>query len=56
MGEWVDPSNADLAGSLNLDFMPQQMSAQEVDSLVAAWVAGAITHEQLLFALSEMAR
>lgn len=49
---WADPQ-ADLAYSLNTDFLPQQMSAQEMTAIMGMWQAGAITHETLLYALRD---
>jgi len=50
---WADTTNADLTYSLNTDFLPQQMTPQEMTSLMGMWQAGAITHETLLFALRD---
>lgn len=50
---WADPANPDLAYSLNTDFLPQQMSPQEMTALMSMWQAGAITHETLLYALRD---
>ncbi len=51
---WADPAAAaTLAYSLNTDFLPQQMSPQEMTAMMGMWQAGAITHETLLFALRD---
>ncbi len=51
---WADPAAAaSLAYSLNTDFLPQQMTPQEMTALMGMWQAGAITHETLLFALRD---
>ncbi len=51
---WADPAAAaDLAYSLNTDFLPQQMTAQEMTALMGMWTANAITHETLLYALRD---
>lgn len=51
---WADPAAAPaLAYSLNTDFLPQQMSPQEMTALMGMWQAGAITHETLLYALRD---
>ncbi|MBD8699286.1 DUF4055 domain-containing protein [Sphingomonas sp. CFBP 13714] len=49
---WADPAAAaDLKYTLNTDFLPQQMTPQEMTALMAMWTAGAITHSQLLHSL-----
>lgn len=50
---WADPSAGELSYSLNTDFLPQQMTAQEMTALLGMWQAGVITHETLLFALRD---
>ncbi len=51
---WADPAAAaTLAYSLNTDFLPQQMTPQEMTAMMGMWQAGAITHETLLFALRD---
>ncbi len=50
---WADPANADLTYSLNTDFLPQQMTPQEMTAMMGMWQAGAITHETLLYALRD---
>jgi hypothetical protein len=50
---WADPTNADLSYSLNTDFLPQQMTPEEMTALIGMWQAGAITHETLLYALRD---
>lgn len=50
----ADPkAEASLTFSLNMDFVPQSLSAQEVTALQGLWQAGAITHEQLLLCLRD---
>ena len=39
--------------SLNTDYLPQRMSAQEVTAVVKAWQAGAFSHETLFMALRD---
>ncbi|MEG8030675.1 DUF4055 domain-containing protein [Sphingomonas aurantiaca] len=48
---WADPSAGELSYSLNTDFLPQQMTAQEMTALLGMWQAGVITHSQLLHCL-----
>lgn len=51
---WADPAAAEtLTYSLNTDFLPQQMTPQEMTALMAMWQAGVITHETLLYALRD---
>ncbi len=51
---WADPMYAaGLTYSLNTDFLPQQMTPQEMTALMGMWQAGAITHETLLLALRD---
>lgn len=51
---WADPKAAiDLAYSLNTDFLPQQMTPQELTALMAAHQAGLITHATFLYALRD---
>lgn len=51
---WADPAAAaELAYSLNTDFLPQQMTPQEMTALLGAWQAGAITQETFLYALRD---
>ena len=52
--EWLrDWSNitGDVKVELNRDFIPNSMTAQDVDSLVKSWQSGAISHETLFFNL-----
>lgn len=52
--QWADPAAApDLAYSLNTDFLPQQMSPQEMTALLQVLMAGKITHETFLHALRD---
>ena len=48
---WVDPTAQPLDYALNTDFLPNAMSPQEMVALQNLWLAGGITHEQLLHAL-----
>lgn len=48
---WADPKAGDVTYSLNTDFLPQQMTAQEMTALMGMWQAGAITQSQLLHCL-----
>lgn len=51
---WAEPAVAtDLAYSLNTDFLPQQMTPQEMTALMGAFQAGLITHATFLYALRD---
>ncbi|WP_242152583.1 DUF4055 domain-containing protein [Sphingomonas sp. BAUL-RG-20F-R05-02] len=51
--QWTDPAASDLAYSLNTDFLPQQMSPQEMTALLQVLVAGKISHSTFLYALRD---
>jgi hypothetical protein len=39
--------NGDVKIELNRDFIPNSMTAQDLDSLVKAWQSGSISHQTL---------
>lgn len=46
MAMWIGDTSP-VSYSLNRDFLPQSMTAQELTALVAAWQSGAISQETL---------
>jgi len=44
-------ATGEVSVELNRDFIPNSMSAQDVDSLVKSWQSGAISHQTLFFNL-----
>lgn len=50
---WADENAGFLDFSLNTDFTPRGMTAQEVAALQSLWLSGAIQHETMLEALKD---
>lgn len=51
--KWADPKNPDVTFTLNMDFQPAQMSAQEVTALSGLVTAGQLSLETFHYALKD---